>query len=787
MKSFATPRAAGMLRILALGLCVGALVSARAGAAAELDASTGLLASTDPNAIMIGFEDADQLATLGIALTRYQVSGSGWGATATLVFVDDGGPAMTAAELGAHAAPDPAVEGTRALLLGAKAADGAAGVLLPGSALTSLVTTPRIQVTVWVRSDGATPTLMATYSTDAPPAGGDFTTVTAIRTGRETSDGWAELTTGPIDTSIWGVPLAQLYVGLADADALQSASASLVIDALEIAPVAGAAFAASACTTPTQDVDCGPDAECQFGHCFPAYASWGPTPSAAHRAEFVDRWIAIAKHIHGARNAAVNGAAIEDARDALVATTIGGREFYATMIGLVNGLRNHHTSFGDPAGSASLMQPVAAGYSSGAIGACMGFGELDLLQDPGEQRLGFIVYKVAAGTSVAGVPLRVGDAVTAIDGIDPLTWVKRVFITWGSSVPADPGADLAWAATSVAWMISHRASSFEITRCASATDCTGANRSVIQIDVGGPTWANLQGTGHVGYEDDPNLLDCAERFHDALTNLPAGGGWQDSVTTQTIWGDTLGVQFDGTFADLTTWEHQVVPAFPSGSPPTKVLFDVRQGNGGYAENSEIIAEEIRATTQPVGEIDFPTATWDRSETVAGLMAIVNAASPSCERMNAEMGAESAPCDLILVEYFLGDYYLQAHAMESSITSFTPAGLGARVAWLQAADVSANDYLAAFVEGRDNQRIFGPGPTSGSYGTISSIAPLLLGWYGGSIQVTDSVWGASPSDLATKPFHSGVGISPDVIVAQKMSDAINDVDTMLAAARAWLEE
>ena len=33
-----------------------------------------------------------------------------------------------------------------------------------------------------------------------------FASVRAVPTGRETSDGWAELSTGPIDASVWGVP-----------------------------------------------------------------------------------------------------------------------------------------------------------------------------------------------------------------------------------------------------------------------------------------------------------------------------------------------------------------------------------------------------------------------------------------------------------------------------------------------------------------------------------------------------------------------------------------------------
>ena len=118
--------------------------------------------------------------------------------------------------------------------------------------------------------------------------------------------------------------------------------------------------------------------------------------------------------------------------------------------------------------------------------------------------------------------------------------------------------------------------------------------------------------------------------------------------------------------------------------------------------------------------------------------------------------------------------------------FTAGALTARVAWLQAADVSANDYLAALIQGRTNQRIFAPGPTSGSYGTISSTAALLLGWRGGSLQMTDSVWGTSASALPMQPFRSGVGVPPDAIIAETMTDAIKGVDTMLAASQAWLE-
>jgi hypothetical protein len=654
-------------------------------------------------------------------------------------------------------------------------------VLVPWTAIA--LASAKVRVTAWVRANGATPLLTVTYGKDALPAPGTFSTITAIRSGRETSDGWAEITTGPIDTSVWGVPIAQITLGMSQSDLRRNPSAELVVDALEVAPVAGDATPAAACTIPTIDQDCGPDAECLFGHCVPASASWGPTPSAAHRAAMVDRWASLAQHVHGARNSAVNAGAMLAARPALVAPTIGGRAFFARMLSLVNALRNHHTSFESPPNT-GLLQPLAAGSSSSTLGACAGVGELDLLESPGEQRLGFVLYQVAK-TSVVGAKLAVGDAITKIDGMDPTAWVRHVRTTWGPAVPADPGADASWAATSVAWMISHRASTIEVTHCASPTKCEGPDRTVTTIDVAGPAWKSLSGTGHTGSENDPNLMACSVRFQDALANPPAPQNG-DAVASELQGGDTVAVEFDGTLADFATWEGQVVAAF--ASQPTKMLFDVRQGNGGYMQNAQVVAEELRSSSMPtnVGAIDFAATTWDRSDDPALLMSFVSKAKPSCETLGQEMGAQSSPCDVVLAEYFLGDYYQQASVESPGVTPFTPNGRGAKVAWLQSANVSANDYLAAYVEGRTNQRVFGTGPTSGSYGTISSIAPNLLGWHGGSVQVTDSLWGPSPEALAAQSFRSGVGVRPDVVVAEKMSDAMSGVDTMLAAARAWLE-
>jgi hypothetical protein len=777
-----------LLRFILSSMFVFAIMTLNTVFGSELDPDTGLLKSVDSDAIMIGFEDAAKLAEYGVALTKYQ-KGGGYGYGAKLVFVNSDGAPITQDDLIAHKAADQPVEGANSLLLGYGPSDGARGILVPFAKIDPLLTKPQIIITLWVRTNGATPNLTVTYGSGTLPLSGTFVSVTAIRTGRETSDGWAELTTGPIDRAIWGVPIAQITAGTTGSGMHGNTEATIVIDALEIVPVDGKQVSSDACTIASQQEACGGDGECQFGHCVPAYASWGPTPDKDDRQDIIDRWIAIAKYVHGARNVQKNAEAMVQAKPFLTVEEIGGREFHAGMIGLVNGLRNHHTSIGSPANQ-GLLQPLAAGGSSSTLGVCIGFGQLDLLADPPDSQAppGFIVYKTAK-TSLVGASLSPGDAITKIDGIDPLTWVRSVYLTYAAGVPADPEADLAWSSAGVAWMISHRASTVEITHCASASDCTGENKKIFEIDVAGPAWKNLEGTGMVGNEDDENIIACSVRFQNTLE--PSGGGNKgDKVTTGTVFSDILGIQFNGTLSDFADWQKQVVPAFSTDPLPSKILFDVRQGNGGYAENAALIAEEIRDLNQPVGYVGFPAACWDGSCTVADLLNVLATADPQCNKMSLET-LQSSPCDLIVEEYFLGDYYAQAEFLEklinpeTPITEFKPGGIGAKVAWLQAADVSANDYLAALVQGRTSQKIFAPGHTSGSFGTISSIGQMLLGWRGGSIQMTDSLWGTDVSSFQTSSFHSGAGIPPDEIIGEKMSDAINGVDTMITAAVSWL--
>jgi hypothetical protein len=116
---------------------------------------------------------------------------------------------------------------------------------------------------------------------------------------------------------------------------------------------------------------------------------------------------------------------------------------------------------------------------------------------------------------------------------------------------------------------------------------------------------------------------------------------------------------------------------------------------------------------------------------------------------------------------------------------SPPGAATRIAWLNTYDVSANDFMPRLLKGRTNIKIFAPHPTSGAFGAISSLPSLWTGWSGGSLQVQDARFAVDLASASTARWESGHGVEPDVIVAEKLSDALAGVDTIVEAATQWL--
>jgi hypothetical protein len=706
-------------------LAVALIALATPAAAAELD-DTGKLRARGK---LLSFDDASSLADWGALATTWK--GNPW--EAQLITLPAGPTSFTPV--------GDAPEGNGAIRVGGTSS----GVLIPGSEIVARGG-KRFELTFWARAYGTTPYLSAGYSV-RKPYGDDFVKVVALRTGRETSDGWAEMTTGVIDSAIWDVPLSGVLIARSP---WAPEGTGFAIDALEVTPVSGSGVAPLACTQSNVNTVCGEEGDCQYGHCLPGYASWGPLPPRAHREDLVARWIHRATRVQGDRNAAENAKDLIRIGPQLAWYATAPRPFFSGLKLLVNKLRDQHTQFGSP--SSALFFPVDYGGGSATTGACFGPGKHDLLDD----KLGYIVFK-ANKTPPNGFILERGDALTAIEGEPPLEWTKRVWTGLAGSLPNDPGADLGWSAQGLSWLLEKRASTIEVTRCVPDTDCKGANKKVLTVPVGEPLYEKIKGTGSIG--PLPGYFWCDVHFQYALDKFAPNVRGENTVSGQIVRGDVLSIHFDGTYG-LEKWSPSMEALFDPAKPPTKVLFDTRQGNGGYGFNSETVVNLLR----PVGDIadvSLPIGGWDGATNAALLKAM-------------------QPCILNP-----GGSYVCGFADAFTPKNDAPVGGNARVAFLTTADVSANDYLARLVKGRSNLKIIGPGPTSGAFGSVSQIPSFLMGWGGGSLQMQDALFASSFDALGTATFESGKGVAPDLVEAQKMSDALKNRDTLVEAAHAWL--
>jgi hypothetical protein len=647
-----------------------------------------------------------------------------------------------------------AIEGSHGLRLGA---DGK-GLVIADQALFAQVKDGKFEVTLWARADGAGPQLHVVYDKSAANvyAGGtQFATVRGVRTGRETDDGWAEFSTGPLDGSIWGAPVQAVLV-LASSAA--EPDTSFVIDALEIRKLEGKPVEALACTQANVDSVCGAEGDCMFGHCISSTATWGVLPPAAHREEIAERWIQFGTRMIGDRNAAQNGAKIlaPGARE-IAKNATSSRHFFGGMARFVNLLRDNHTSFGSPGNLTSFNPQVQQGTSS-ALGACFGLVEKDIMGGG----LGFAVYR-AGQTPLSGVPLKRGDVIVAIDGQDPKKWVDEMWPRFATTLPNDPASDWGSAANDLSRLVTTRATSVTLERCASASSCGDGAREKITIDIASVAYKAITNPTEGGTNSRP--FSCTSRFSNAVEAQGQGfGGYgEDAVLTTTGTGGETRVQFDG-FVGQTKWQSSMTNVFSSGN--ARVLMDARMGHGGYYTTVEHLFHLLRGKSEPMGVLSMGRGTYDMVDPpwlVSGL-----------SECTAATGANQWTC-------FAGN------ANGFFATETAPAGAATKIAWLNTHDVSANDFMPRLLKGRSNFHIFAPHPTSGAFGAITQLPPLYTNYGGGSLQIQDARFAADLDKVATARWESGHGVEPDTIVVQKLSDALNGTDTLLTAATAWLAQ
>ena len=641
-----------------------------------------------------------------------------------------------------------------------KASDGEGLAIFDSTTFATLVN-QRVIVSFWGRAEGMEPYLGVTYGEEV-----DISTtktwawarVPAIRTGRETSDGWVEYSTGAIDGAVLSKPIHDIILSAripstSDTALLLNASDSnktdaISIDAVEIRPATGTP-ATGVCTVETADGDCGSGAECLFGQCVDSAMSWHPVPPLSMQQEIVARVVQWATHVLGDRSAAPHASASWVAATmALASDSATPKSFWGGLNQQFVALRDSHTHLGAPDSGISTPFAIRPGRTSGTLDVCFGPTKNDL----GDGKLAFVVWdKVANSPST----MMVGDVLSTIDGMDPKQWMDAVYPRYIQSLPVDPSSDWAPEARDLASLISKHAKTITVRRCTSGGSCTEQPA----IDVAATSLAAI-GNGKYSI----GTLTCSPRFIDTVSGDLVDSGGGNAVISTAIDSTTVAIEFDG-FQPTSqpTWMASVDSAF--ALPHDHVLVDAREGFGGKGALGRYLFQQFRGSGSPAVLI------------------------------LAARGSMEDPDDSSLFAFDWSECATQStwecQAIDIAIyqpTSATPPGLNSKVAWLNTDDVSNNDMVPLLLKGRSNLQIFAPFPTYGAYGSDVPIPALMPNWHAGTIAASDGRLGTSiaTAEMAAS-CQSGHGVVPDQVVTQTLSDVLAGRDTIVQAAENWLAQ
>jgi hypothetical protein len=745
-------------RALWPGAIVGALFVTTTVRAADIAADGTLVFANDAIATY-GFESFEALEASGASAIAW--SKEGLLITTSLVRGDEVKMLTT-----------DALEGSHALVL---RHDLGVGVALRDPSLFSANVNHRLAVTFWGRSFGAEPTLELIYAHNTTNVGPGRFHVVAIRTGRETSDGWVEYGTGPVDGAIWGTPLRAIVLTARYATAQGSAllassdlaptsvpsvrildpSAYAVVDAVEVSRVPGDTLPPATCTQATVDAACGARGECMFGRCVDSSLVWGPVPEPEeHRRDLVARWAFLAQSLHADRKATKAAASTFAGASATLEAVTTPRAFYGGLNALVSSFRDSHTHIGGPSSWESVFYPILD-QTSGPLDVCFGVAENDL----GASDQVFAIFATGKG-SLIGDRLAKGDVLTAIDGEAPARWIENVLPRYAPTRPSDAAADPTFVALLLPTLLGRFARTVTFSRCKAGGGCD----ALPDIAVGAELYEKVRADGATGGYS----LVCTPRFRPAVSAPPRDDAPGDPVALETVDG-VANIQFDGFSGSFTVhggfgaWQNPWKHAF---AQTAKVLVDARIGHGGRFVLGRYLFGLMRGTDQPYGVFAMPRGGFDDPDPPWLF-------SPSWDACGASDGGADA-CNW-------------AGGQTAFTQNAAPAGEAARVAWLIGNDVSMNDIVPRLMAGRAGFHVFGPHPTQGAYGEVSKVPPILTSWRVGAVQVLDMRFGATPATARAAPWESGKGVAPDTVVVQKVSDILRDEDTVLAAARAWVSQ
>lgn len=645
-----------------------------------------------------------------------------------------------------------ALEGDRSLVIG----DGLGRVLLmvPRSEFSGR----RVNLKFWYRADGTDVSARLVWANRSIQSFGDdvlsLGSVTLSPTGRATSDGWVELETAPVD---WEFAEAGGPVGLVISDTQYTRrnrrpdnTLSARIDALEIENLSAAAVPKQDCSLPDENSQCGPQGVCWLGKCVDAAAALGSVPSEDYRDDYLQRRKFLVKNTLAIRRTRSNLDQFSQTLDGLAEAAPKG--YWTRMVSAWEKLRDGHAS--PPSG-----QTVQA---TSPQGICLGPGKADLLPDSDEAPVPMVFQPGESN-------LRRGDVVTAIDGLSVDDWAHaaRRYLYYN----ADPRGREALRVNDVLRAAVQTGATVEFTRCeASGTEnldaCEPSETTTVEIDfsqtVGEAVW---QGES-VSALDDESGRFCDYRF-DKLR--PDGEGIQSGAAyfSESETGLLRAEFFDmpqprRRGEPLDSWKEAWNENL--SDRPDRVMVDQRLGFGGGFRAVHFLGDLFMKGATAVREAGFP---WYGSDLDIGTLRALQ----DC----LEEQRDGSSCGGLFVSGI------------SANEPTTELGDDAKLAMVTANAVSGNDFFAKYLTFRDAEtRIFGYSPTAGAFGAVRRLHSLPGESQAPSYQFHDTRFLSADQTLPQSSFSSGRGVQPDEIVYQKQSDALRGVDSIVQAAREWLE-
>lgn len=704
------------------------LMAAGPAAAAHFDPATGAVV-LEGSTFSYGFEGADDRGALAMFTRR--------------------GMEVPAADVDALLVQD-AIQGQRALAVGGAAFLARIDLAALGAGPT--LHGRRVEVRYWHRARGLRVVGHVSWTADGQSS---LSEIPFQLTGRATDDGWQEWSSGPFDYSLAGALDASSLIfysngfggfGGGGAGAVQPTA---WIDAVSLDDLGPAQVPVARCTLVSEATACGSAGACYLGRCVDAIAALGPVfQSPALRADYLRRRIFEYSQLEGGRLPQSRAAEVQRRLEALIVEPSAIR-YREGLLGALQLLEDGHAA-----------PPATRDGGAHQTGICVHLGVADLIGQ-GELPL---VFALSGTSSIAG-RLRAGDALVSIDGLPVDRWAEAAtrYITYygdqrGRRVVSAP--DLMTAAAAIGSV-----ARFVRPLCTSTTTpavpCAADQQTTIELDFGALVESTWRGRPPSWTEDS---IACDYRFHRAFPG-PSGTAYEFAGSLDQ--GGVRVLQINGVPGQSSrggaAWATAIDSAFADG--PRKVLLDQRTGFGGGIDAVDLLASKMVSPT------DF-----DRMHLCPRTVQPVDEALIASWRACQPTGVSSpiASC---------GDFIEWPLGMGQTAIAGTSS-----VAVLVGYDVSGNDFLSKLLTYRraGATRIFGGAPTAGAFGVIWSLPAVSHEISGGSLQVQDTIFRQSSGDLNVD-FQTGHGVPPDVTVLQRQSDAVRDIDTVVEAARAWLNQ